>query len=57
MEFSEALKQIFDGAAALLEIQMMKRLYRKVPQFKYRPEGALTFLEYMNALGHFICTR
>ena len=57
MEFSEALEQIFGGAAALLEIQMMRRLCRKVPQFKHRPEGALTFPDYANALSHFIETR
>jgi hypothetical protein len=56
-EFSEALEQIFGGAAALLEIQMMRRLCRKVPQFKHRPEGALTFPDYANALSHFIETR
>ena len=56
MEFSEALEQIFGGAAALLEIQMMRRLCRKVPQFKHRPEGALTFPDYVNALSHFFST-
>ena len=55
MEFSEALEQIFGGAAALLEIQMMRRLCRKVPQFKHRPEGTLTFPDYVNALTRFIC--
>lgn len=55
MEFSEALEQIFGGAAALLEIQMMRRLCRKVPQFKHRLEGTLTFPDYVNALGRFIC--
>jgi hypothetical protein len=56
-EFSEALEQIFGGAAALLEIQMMRRLCRKVPQFKHRPEGTLTLPDYANALSHFIGTR
>jgi hypothetical protein len=53
MEFSEGLERIFGGAAALLEIQMMRRLCRKVPQFKHRPEGTLTFPDYVNALSHF----
>ena len=53
LEFSEALEQIFGGAAALLEIQIMKKLCRKVPQFKHRPEGTLTFPDYVNALSHF----
>jgi hypothetical protein len=57
MGFSEALKQMFGGAAALLEIQMMRSLHQRVPQFKYRPEETLTFLEYMTALSHFIDTR
>jgi len=53
-EFSEALGQIFGGAAALLEMQIMKRLYLKVPQFKHWPEEALTFPDYVNALSRFI---
>jgi hypothetical protein len=53
IEFSEALEQIFGHAAALLEIQIMKKLYRKVPQFKHWPEGALTFPDYVNALRRF----
>jgi hypothetical protein len=56
-EFSEALAEIFGGAIALLEIQIMKRLCQKVPQFKYRPEGNLTFPDYVNALSRFIETR
>jgi len=40
MEFSEALGQMFEGAAALLEIQIMKKLCRKVPKFKHWPEGS-----------------
>jgi hypothetical protein len=54
MEFSEALEQIFGGAAALLEIQIMKKLCQKVPQFKHWPEGTLTFPDYVNALTRFI---
>jgi hypothetical protein len=54
MEFSEALEQIFGGAAALLEVQIMRKLYRKVPQFKYCPEGTLIFPDYVNALSRFI---
>ncbi len=56
LEFSEALQQIFGGVAALLEIQMMRRLHRKLPQFKYRPKGTLTFPDYVNALRLFVCT-
>jgi hypothetical protein len=54
LEFSEALEQIFGDAAALLEIQIMKELSRKVPQFKYRSEGTLTLPDYANALSRFI---
>jgi hypothetical protein len=57
IEFSEALEEMFGGAAALLEIQMMRRFCRKVPQFRHRPEGTLTFPDYVNALSHFIDTR
>jgi len=56
MEFSEALERIFGNAAALLEIQMMRKLRRRVPQFKHRSERALTFPDYVNALSHFIST-
>lgn len=52
-EFSEALEQIFGGAAAILEIQIMKKLHRKAPYFKYRPKGMLTFPDYVNALSRF----
>jgi hypothetical protein len=54
MEFSEALEQIFGSAAALLEIQIMKELCRKVPHFRHWPEGTLTFPDYVNALSCFI---
>jgi hypothetical protein len=54
IEFSEALEQIFGGPAQLLEIQIMEKLYRQVPQFKHRPEGTLTFPDYVNALSRFI---
>jgi hypothetical protein len=54
IEFSGALEQIFGGAAALLEIEMMRRLCRKVPQFEHGLEGALAFPDYVNALSHFI---
>ena len=52
-EFSEALEQIFGDAAALLEIEMIRRLYRKVPQFKHSAKESLTFPEYVSALNHF----
>ena len=55
-EFSEALEQIFGGAAALLEIEMMRRLCQKVARFKHSPDGALTFPDYVNALSRFIGT-
>jgi hypothetical protein len=54
-EFSEALEQTFGGAAALLEIEMMRRLCQKVPQSKHSPEGTLTFPDYVNALSRFMC--
>ena len=54
-EFSEALEQIFGGAAALLEIEIMRRLCQKVARFRYSPDGTLTFPGYVNALGRFVC--
>lgn len=54
MEFSEALERIFGSAAALLEMQIMKELFRKAPQFKHRPQGKLTFPDYVNALIRFL---
>ena len=56
-EFSEALEQTFGNGAALLEIQIMKRLYRKVPEFKHRSEGTLTFPDYVHALSQFFSNR
>ena len=56
LEFSEAIEQIFGHAAGLLEIQMMKKLHQKVPEFKYWPQETLTFPDYVNALSRFICT-
>lgn len=55
-EFSEAIEQIFGSSAGLLEIQMIKRLYQKVPEFKYWPQETLTFPDYVNALSRFIST-
>jgi hypothetical protein len=55
LEFSETLEQIFGDAATLLEIEMMRRLCQKVPQFRHSPEGMLTFSDYVSALGCFIC--
>jgi len=54
-EFSEALEQMLGGSATILEIEMMRRLCQKVPQFRYWPEGTLTFPDYVNALSRFIC--
>jgi len=56
-EFSRALEQTFGNGAALLEIQIMKRLYRKVPEFKHRSEGTLTFPDYVHALSRFFSNR
>ena len=56
-EFSEALEQTFGNGAVLLEIHIMKRLYRKVPEFKHRSEGTLTFPDYVHALSRFFSNR
>jgi hypothetical protein len=57
MEFSEALEQTFGNGAALLEIQIMEKLHRKIPQFKHRSEGTLTFPDYVHALSQFFSNR
>ncbi len=49
-EFSRALEEIFGDAAGLLEIQIMERLHRKAPRFKYLPTETVTLCDYVSAL-------
>jgi hypothetical protein len=50
-EFSDALEKLFGDSARLLEIQIMKKLYRKVGDIvEYYPEREdITFTEYVAA--------
>jgi len=48
-EFANAIEKIFGPGAKFLEIQIMKRLYKKVGPFKYFPERGLIFTEYVAA--------
>ncbi len=49
-EFSDALRQIFGDAAALLEIRMIQKIHRAFPRFKHKATTELTFANYVNAL-------
>lgn len=48
-EFANAIEKIFGLGAKFLEIQIIKRLYKKVGPFKYFPERDLIFTEYVAA--------
>ncbi len=54
IEFAEALERILGNAAALIEIQIMKDLHQKAPQFKYQPRESLAFPEYVSAFSRFL---
>lgn len=47
-EFSDALRQIFGDAAALLEIRMMQKIHRAFPKFRHKTTSKLTFANYVN---------
>ena len=51
-EFSDAIEKMFGLGGKLIEIQIMKRLYRKVgPSFEYSPkQDALVFTKYLEAV-------
>lgn len=55
-KFIAALEEIVGPGAKLLEIEMMKRLYKKIgPNFKYSPrQKNLTFAEYLTATRVFL---
>jgi hypothetical protein len=56
-EFVTALHQIFGVGAALVEIEIMKRLRKKVPSFKHSPkQRSLSFDKYVTSLDSFIRT-
>jgi hypothetical protein len=57
-EFARTLEKILGPGAALLEIEMMKRLRQKVgPEFRYHAKNEnLTFPEYLMAIRAFLST-
>lgn len=54
--FSEAIESIFGQSARLLEIKIMRTLYKKVPTFNYSGKNAsnLSFVKYVEALRLFL---
>jgi hypothetical protein len=54
-DFSDALEQLFGPGAGLIEIQIMKRLRKKVPQFRHSPKNqSLSFDNYIASLSSFV---
>jgi hypothetical protein len=55
-EFTNAIEKIFGYGANLLEIQIIKHLYKKVGHdFRYFPEkDGLSFTEYVEAASHYL---
>lgn len=54
-DFSDALEQLFGVGAGLIEIQIMKRLRNKVPQFKHSTKNqSLSFENYIASLSSFV---
>ena len=59
-EFANAIEDMFGIGAKIIEIQIMKNLYRKIgSNFKYVPEeGNLLFSKYLKAVkNHFVKAR
>jgi hypothetical protein len=54
-EFAEALEKIFGSSALILEIDLMKNLSKRFPEFKLEAKSSdLTFINYMKSLKGFI---
>lgn len=54
-EFASALEQILGSGAGLIEIEIMKRIRNKIPNFKHSPrQKSLSFSDYMISLNFFI---
>jgi hypothetical protein len=54
-EFVEALENIFGTSSLLLEIDVMKNLRKKVPEFKFEAENSnLSFISYIKSLRNFM---
>jgi len=54
-EFVEALEKIFGSSALLLEIDVMKTVRKKIPEFKFEAETSnLSFVSYLKSLKSFM---
>jgi hypothetical protein len=54
-EFSNALETLFGPGAGLIEIEIMKRLSSRVPEFKHSPiKSNLSFGNYLSSLNSFL---
>ena len=54
-EFAVALEKIFGSSALLLEIDVMKTVRKKIPEFKFEAENSeLTFVSYLKSLQSFM---
>jgi hypothetical protein len=50
-EFANALETIFGASATIIELEILKALHRRVPQFRYfPPHKNITFTGYIAAL-------
>jgi hypothetical protein len=53
-DFVNALEQIFETSASLIEIDVMKNMQQKIPLFKFKIENAdLNFQDYLKSLKSF----
>ena len=54
-EFVEALEKFFGSSSLLLEIDVMKTLRKKIPEFKFEAESSdLSFTSYLKSLKRFM---
>jgi hypothetical protein len=54
-EFVEALEKIFGSSSLLLEIDVMKTIRKKIPEFKFEAESSdLSFTIYLKSLKSFM---
>ena len=55
VEFVEALEEIFGSSSLLLEIDIMKTVRKKIPEFKFEAENSdLLFISYLKSLRIFM---
>jgi len=54
-EFVEALERIFGSSSLLLEIDVMKNVRKKIPEFKFETENSdLSFISYLRSLRSYM---